>query len=110
MAQILYFKAMSEHKHKVRKLWFRAKEYGWGWYPISWQGWAVTVLYALLFTLASLVFGGWIGPAQESGVAVRDLAFGVLEFAAVFALLTYTLFRICMRYGEKPRWRWGKDT
>ncbi len=99
---------MSEHKRKVRKLWFRAKEYGWGWYPISWQGWAVTVVYAILFTFTCLVFSGWVGAAEEAGVSFRDIAFGVLEFLAVIALLSYTLFRICMKWGEKPGWRWGK--
>jgi hypothetical protein len=28
------------------KLWFKAKNYGWGWYPITWQGWLITGLYA----------------------------------------------------------------
>ena len=22
-----------------QKLWFKAKLYGWGWYPCSWEGW-----------------------------------------------------------------------
>ena len=100
---------MSEHKRKSRKLWFRAKTYGWGWFPITWQGWAVTVLFALLFTLACLAFSGWVGAAAEARVGSRDIAFGVLEFLAAIALLSYTLFRICSRYGEPPRWRWGKN-
>ena len=99
---------MSEHKRKGRKLWFKAKEYGWGWFPITWQGWAVTIAYALLFTLSFLVFFGWIGAASESRVDTRDFVFGVLEFLIVLGILTYSLFRICMRYGEAPSWRWGK--
>lgn len=105
---MLYFKSMSEHKHKVRRLWFRAKDYGWGWHPISWQGWAITVLFALLYTFTFLVFFGWIGPAEEAGLEARDLVFSGLEFIAILVALTYTLFRICIRYGEKPEWRWGK--
>ena len=99
---------MSEHKHKTRKLWFRAKEYGWGWYPVSWQGWAITVLYAALFAATFIIFFGWIGPATEAGLETRDLVFSSLEFLAIIGVLTYTLFRICMRHGEKPEWRWGK--
>ena len=34
-----------------KKLWFRAKRYGWGWYPCSWQGWAVLAMY--VFALLS---------------------------------------------------------
>lgn len=108
-AYFQYYKHMSKSKRKPRALWFRAKTYGWGWFPISWQGWAITVLYAVLFTLAFLVFFGWVGAATEARVGFRDIAFGVLEFLAVIVLLSYSLFRICSRYGEKPRWRWGRD-
>ncbi len=99
---------MSKRTRKARKLWFRAKEFGWGWYPVSWQGWLVTVLYALLFTLTLLIFVGWAGTAAEAGVDTRDIVFGILEFLFVLFLLSYSLYRICMRYGEPPRWRWGK--
>ncbi len=23
------------------KYWFKAKNYGWGWYPATWQGWLI---------------------------------------------------------------------
>lgn len=108
MAYLRYYNPMSEHKRKVRKLWFRAKEYGWGWFPISWQGWAITVLYALLFTLSFLLFSSWIGAAAEADVETRDIVFGVVEFVTVITLLSYTLYRICLKWGEKPGWRWGK--
>ena len=29
------------------KLWFKAKMFGWGWYPITWQGWLITILYVI---------------------------------------------------------------
>jgi len=109
MAYILYYNPMSEHKKKVRKLWFRAKTYGWGWFPISWQGWAITALYALLFSFSSIVFFGWLGAASEASVGTRDLIFGILEFLVVIALLSYSLYRICSKWGEEPRWRWGKE-
>lgn len=99
---------MSEHKRKVRKLWFRAKEYGWGWFPISWQGWLITVLFALLFTISFLIFFGWVGAASEGHVEARDFVFGIIEFLAVIGILAYSLYRICMKFGEKPEWRWGK--
>jgi len=99
---------MSKHKRKARKLWFRAREFGWGWFPISWQGWAITVLYALLFTFTFLIFFGWVGAAAESRFELRDVIFGVLEFLVVLGLLSYSLFRICTKWGEAPKWRWGR--
>lgn len=100
---------MSKTKRRPHTLWFRAKTYGWGWFPVTWQGWAVTTLYALLFTFCFIGFFSWAGTAAEASVGTRYIVFGVLEFLAAIAILAYTLFRICSRYGEKPRWRWGKD-
>ncbi len=98
---------MSEHKRKTRKLWFRAKTFGWGWFPITWQGWAITVLYAVLFAFAFLIFFGWAGVASKASVGTREIVFGVLEFLLAIGLLSYSLFRICSKYGEPPKWRWG---
>ena len=68
----------------------------------------MTVIYALLFTLSFLVFFGWVGAAAESKFETRDIVFGILEFLAVIALLSYSLYRICLKFGEAPGWRWGK--
>ena len=106
---MLYNIGMGQHKNNHKKLWFRAKTYGWGWVPVTWQGWAVTAGYTLIFTLLLLGFFAWIGPAKESGADAREITLGSLEFLAAILLLSYTLYRVCRRFGEKPRWRWGKD-
>ena len=36
-------------QNKTKKLWFRAIYYGWGWYPCSWEGWLVLLVWVLLF-------------------------------------------------------------
>lgn len=81
------------------KLWFRAKTYGYGWTPCSWQGWLVTLLYAALvivtFRMADLL---------------SHSASDTLLIAVPLSLLyTLVLILICLKTGEKPRWRWGKD-
>jgi len=76
---------------KQKKLWFRAKYYGWGWYPCSWQGWLVLFIWAGLF-----VFG------------IAKLDHEWLKNIIVIAILTGILIWICRKTGEKPRWRWGK--
>ena len=39
-----------------KTIWFKAKEYGWGWYPFTWEGWTVTGVYvALILALASTI-------------------------------------------------------
>ena len=40
---------MTNIKLEKSKLWFRAKNYGWGWYPCSWEGWTVLLIWVLLF-------------------------------------------------------------
>ncbi len=80
-----------------KKLWFRAKTYGWGWTPSSWEGWLVTVLYILLVLACFLTL--------DQNSPTREVMFmGVLPLM----LLTIAFIRIAYRKGEKPSWRWGK--
>ncbi len=80
-------------------LWFRAKRYGWGWTPVTWQGWAVTMAYAL-------VVAGWA--AYEVVTARRQQVSAVWPGLIAILLLTALLVVICWIKGERPRWRWGK--
>ena len=98
-------------KRPPKRLWFRAKEYGWGWFPITWEGWAVTVGFSLAFPASIITFAGWLASAKGSGgLTSRDLILAIFEFTLWLSFLSYFLLKICYRYGEKPRWRWGKDT
>ena len=74
-----------------KDIWFRAKYYGWGWCPCSWQGWLVILIWVALF-----VFG--IVKIDHEG----------LKNILVIIILTGILIWICWKKGEKPRWRWGK--
>ncbi|MEX0910375.1 MAG: hypothetical protein WDZ73_01320 [Candidatus Paceibacterota bacterium] len=37
-----------------RKIWFKRKLYGWGWYPASREGWLVTVVYMTIIVFLAL--------------------------------------------------------
>lgn len=82
---------------KEKKLWFKAKRYGWGWTPVTWQGWAVIVVY-----LAVLL---------RFFLAVTDQLYSlgdtILSFLLVAAAPTLILIWICYKKGEAPRWSWG---
>lgn len=84
-------------KKNNNKLWFKAKNYGWGWTPITWQGWAVTGLF-LIYALAVSAF---IGDSFENRAGATSFTFFIL-------LGMVPLFIICYKKGEKPEWRWGK--
>ena len=96
-------------KRPRKVLWFRAKTYGWGWTPVTWQGWLLTLVFALLYVVLVLTYMSWLGVATLAHAAnYRGLALGTLEFLGAGSLLSYALIRVCSRYGEKPSWRWGK--
>jgi hypothetical protein len=80
-------------KKNSDKLWFKAKSFGWGWVPVTWQGWVIIFVFLLLFIFS------WIN--LLSG---QNLIINIFIIIVDFGLL----FFICYKKGEKPRWRWGK--
>jgi hypothetical protein len=75
------------------KYWFPAKRYGWGWGPpVTWQGWAVLVVWLLAFV---------------GGVRYFAYRHGGPHVAFACAMVIVLLL-ICYLKGEPPRWRWGK--
>jgi len=80
----------------MKQKWFKAKEYGWGWYPATWQGWAVTLGYVVLAVLFAFTL--------DENSPPKEIAF---TFLLPMTLLTVALIRIAYVKGEKPEWRWG---
>lgn len=76
--------------------WFKRKLYGWGWTPVTREGWLVLLGYIL----AVLLFALTLGPNSTD----REVTF---TFLLPVALLTISLIRICYKKGETPRWQWG---
>jgi hypothetical protein len=80
----------------MKKLWFKRKLYGWGWYPSTWEGWALIGLYLVAISGLSLTI-------DESASLTNALLF----FMAPVFVLTALLIWICYKTGESPRWQWG---
>lgn len=82
------------------KLWFKAKNYGWGWYPSSWQGWLILIIYT-----------GYIIYRSKLLKSTTDTSLSfVIRYCLELLLPTMILIILCFRTGEKPEWRWGKKT
>lgn len=84
----------------AHRLWFRAKIYGWGWTPSTWEGWAATIA-----DLAAVL--GWsvyLALHRELWTRPDFLLIALLPILAAVALLIV----ICWLKGERPRWRWGE--
>lgn len=84
---------------KDSEYWFKRRRYGWGWFPVTWQGWLVVIVYLLLIFLSARAF---TRAPQESA------DFEMYMFILILALATITLIRIGYVKGPRPRWRWGK--
>lgn len=80
-----------------KSLWFKRKRYGWGWYPATWQGWAVTLVYVGL-----IVF---FARSLDDTSPMNEVAF---TFLLPVLILTVAFIRIAIRTGESPKWQWGE--
>ena len=87
-------------KKNNNNFWFKRKRYGWGWIPVTWQGWLVIVVELLfIFSL--------------SGVLLKDVPKNTYQsevgtFLILVFLSTLLLVFITYKKGPKPKWRWGK--
>lgn len=92
----VFKKYLAYLKDNPEGYWFKRKLYGWGWVPVTLQGWMVVGLYIILVILSVLTLN------EDS--ALPEVAF---TFLLPLALLTFALIRICYKKGEPPRWQWG---
>lgn len=84
-------------KDNPKKVWFKRKLYGWGWTPVTWQGWLVSFLYTALIIL----FGFTI----DENSPPREIFF---TFFLPFILQTIVFIRVLYKKGERPKWQWGR--
>lgn len=82
----------------MKKLWFKAKTYGWGWYPSTWQGWLILLAYIGLLYFPFFYM-------YSKSKSINDI---LIHLIPHFTILTLILIVICFRTGEKPRWQWGE--
>lgn len=85
----------------MQKIWFKAKTYGWGWTPATWQGWLILGIFILTYVISTVRFTHLI-----QSYTPTPLTF--IIFIIWCLILTSLLIWICYKTGEKPRWRWGK--
>lgn len=82
----------------MKKLWFKRKRYGWGWYPATKEGWLVLLLWLIAFVLneCNFLYSGSKGNLQ------------VATFLSITILITLGLVVVSYLTGEKPKWQWGE--
>ena len=83
----------------MKTLWFRRKSYGWGWYPATWQGWVILLMFIGLLVANALVLVQNQEPTSSA----------LTWFFIREAMLVLGVLAICYKTGEKPKWKWGKQ-
>jgi len=79
----------------MKNFWFKRRRYGYGWVPVTWQGFVAIIIYVgLIIGVAALMDG------EMSGGEVTSY----LVFVIIATLL---LMVVGFCYGPKPKWRWG---
>lgn len=80
-----------------KKLWFKAKKYGWGWTPVSWEGWLALVVF-IGFNIYNYF------QVQEQTDTITS---ALVSYIIWLLITTGILIFICYKKGEKPTWKWG---
>ena len=83
----------------MKKPWFKAKKYGWGWgLPATWQGWVIFIVYLIFIIWDFLRIDKYSHSASDT---LRPFVIQVIGASIVLAVIAYLT-------GEKPKWRWGE--
>ena len=83
----------------TEKYWFKPKRYGWGFMPVTWEGWMATlVLVALIFLSA------YVNKIGSENMTSENILRCVLDILILGGLFT-VLCKDKLEGGLK--WRWG---
>ena len=90
----------------MKKIWFRRKLYGWGWTPVTWEGWLVILIWVILF-IPLIRKTLWFSSKSADFDVIFTPENQLKNF--IFILIsTGILILISYLKGEKPKWQWGK--
>lgn len=83
----------------MKRNWFENKIFGWGWVPISWQGWALTLAYmTIVCGIAIILF-----------LLINDPRIFIWLFIPLALACSAYMTKLAYDYGEKPEWPWDEE-
>ncbi|MCA9348731.1 hypothetical protein KC878_01135 [Candidatus Saccharibacteria bacterium] len=89
------------------KLWFKAKRYGWGWRPVSKEGWLVTVIFAGYLGVIGVGYGRVAEKLELIDTGSGSLIWLTALYFTSIAGSVAGLICLIRSKSEKPGWRWG---
>lgn len=81
------------------KYWFKRRRYGYGWVPVTWQGWLM-----LLALIASTIIAALTVLGTDQDPPTSRLA---LFIVLVFIFISLFVF-VTSKVSPAAKWRWGK--
>lgn len=87
---MLLFFRMEENKQDH---WFKARRYGWGWYPAAREGWIVTAMFIIATFLV-----------VRMNIDTPDM------IPIHVGILVLALAVVAWRTGERPSWSWSRGS
>lgn len=85
----------------MERHWFKAKRYGYGWYPATWEGWVVMAVWLVAFVRLAILF---VHQMRMTG-DIQNLYW----YLPLVFLVTGVLIWIAWLTGEPAKWRWDND-
>jgi len=80
-----------------KEIWFKAKHYGFGWYPCTWQGWIISGIFIFSILISSFIIDNSFKSESTKMIVLY------IEMIIFISILLY----IGKSKGEKLGWRWG---
>jgi hypothetical protein len=84
----------------MNKRWFKRKKYGYGWTPVSKEGWLLTLGLVIAVIAESVGIGLWLG----------DSLIALVTILVVVGVTLVIFYRLMKDHAEMPPvWQWGDD-
>ena len=83
-----------------KNYWFKRRRYGYGWFPVKWQGW----LSVVVFLAAAIGTAFVVLPPKPQQPDAAQLS----VFLGGLAIYVLAIIAVGITKGPVPHWRWGK--
>ncbi len=84
-----------------KKYLMKRRRYGYGWIPVTWQGWLFLVLQAAIVVVAATAL-----PAKQAQPTIGEL----VHFFLIVGFAIASLVLVSIQTSPSPKWRWGKKS